>query len=227
MATEKTRQKIVDALLAIAAEKRWEEIGLPEIAARSGVSLSALRGAFDSKLDILAAFAARIDEAVLDNLDEDMAEETARERLFDVIMGRIEALTPHKAALKSIMRGIARDPLFAAAWGRVALRSQGWMLAGAGISTTGLRGTLRTQGLMLAWARVFRVWIEDDEPDIARTMAALDRTLTDGERWLKRADKAICAARPFVRLCKRVASRRSRRSAGPDEAPPAETAPAA
>lgn len=227
MATEKTRQKIVDALLALAAEKPFEEIGLPEIAARAGVTLAALRGAFASKLDILAAFAARIDEAVLSEIDADMAEETPRERLFDMVMSRIEALTPYKAALKSIHRGIARDPLLALAWGRVAMNSQTWMLAGAGIGTAGVRGDLRVKGLMLAWARVFRVWIDDDDPAISRTMAALDETLTDGERWLQRADRALCRARPLLKLCERLAAGRPRRREPAADKDETEAAPAA
>ncbi|HEX2257777.1 MAG TPA: TetR/AcrR family transcriptional regulator, partial [Afifellaceae bacterium] len=40
----------------------------------------------------------------------------------------------------------------------------------------------RAQGLALVWARVMRVWLDDDDPGLARTMAALDRRLREAER---------------------------------------------
>ena len=45
-----------------------------------------------------------IDRQVLAGGDADMAEEPPRERLFDVLMRRLEALAPHKAAVRSLLR---------------------------------------------------------------------------------------------------------------------------
>ena len=39
-----------------------------------------------------------------------MAEEPPRERLFDVLMRRLEALAPHKAAIRSLLRSARRHP---------------------------------------------------------------------------------------------------------------------
>ena len=36
---------------------------------------------------------------------------------------------------------------------------------------------------------MFRVWLEDDDPGHARTMAALDRRLRRGERTLRNAEQ--------------------------------------
>jgi AcrR family transcriptional regulator len=113
------RDRIIDAFMALLAEKPIEQIGLAEIAKGAGVSLSDLRGAFDSTLAILAAYVKRIDRAVLAGEDADMAEEPPRERLFDVLMRRIEllartrpralvdALTVRNPALPSPCRGWA------------------------------------------------------------------------------------------------------------------------
>ena len=102
------RERIIDAFMALLAEKPIETIGLAEIAKGAGVSLSDLRGAFDSTLAILAAYVKQIDRAVLAGDDADMAEEPPRERLFDVLMRRIEQLAPHKAAVRSLMRSAVR-----------------------------------------------------------------------------------------------------------------------
>src|SRR5690349_1090282 len=86
------REKIIAAFMALLGEKRFEEIGFGDIASRAGVSLVILRGEFASKLGMFAAHMKALDRAVLGRDDGDMAEEPARERLFDVLMRRIEAM---------------------------------------------------------------------------------------------------------------------------------------
>ena len=136
------RDKAVDALMALLAEHSFEEIGLAEVAGRAGLKLSELRAEFGSTLAIFAAHIKDIDRAVLAGGDADMAEEPARERLFDVLMRRLEALAPYKEAVRSMMRSARRNPGLALALNAMAVRSQRWMLEAAGIGASGPRGAL-------------------------------------------------------------------------------------
>lgn len=176
------RDRIIDAFLGLLATRPIEEIGLGDIAAGAGVSLSALRGEFPGKLAILAAHIKKIDRKVLEDEDADMADEPARERLFDVLMRRIEALTPHKQAVRSLMRSARRDPCLALALNTLAVRSQQWMLTAADINASGPKGMIRAQGMAILFARVLQTFVHDDDPGHARTMAALDRELSRGQR---------------------------------------------
>ena len=45
------------------------------------------------------------------------------------------------------------------------------------LSAGGLRGALRIKALGLVYLATLRVWLRDDSPDMAPTMAALDRHL--------------------------------------------------
>ncbi|HEY7665190.1 MAG TPA: TetR/AcrR family transcriptional regulator [Xanthobacteraceae bacterium] len=201
-AAKSERERIIDALMALLAEKPIEQIGFAEIAERARISLSDLRGAFGSALAILGAHVKAIDRAVLAGSASDMEEEPARERLFDVLMRRLEILAPHRAAVRSLLRSAARNPGLAFALNGLALRSQQWMLTAADIDAAGPRGMLRAQGLALLFARVLRTWVHDDDPGLARTMAALDRALARGQRWsglfddLCRIPAAACRLRP-------------------------------
>ena len=177
------RDKAIDALMALLAEHRFEEIGLAEVAGRAGLKLSELRAEFGATLAIVAAHMKDIDRAVLAGDGADMAEESARERLFDVLMRRLEALAPYKEAVHSLMRSARRNPGLALALNAMAVRSQQWMLEAAGIGAHGPRGALRAQGAALMFARVLRVWFDDDEPGLDHTMAALGRGLASAERW--------------------------------------------
>jgi AcrR family transcriptional regulator len=177
------RERIIAAFVALLAEKRFEQIGFGEIAARAGVSLAELRDAFSSTLAIIAAFLKDIDRAVLAGGEAEMAQEPPRERLFDVMMRRIEALTPYKLAVRSLARSAAFNPGLAFALNGLSVRSQQWMLAGADISASGPKGMIRAQGLQMLFTSVVRTWLDDDDPGLARTMAALDRALASGQRW--------------------------------------------
>jgi len=182
--TGSDRERIIAAFMALLAEKSFERIDLGEVAARAGVSLGAMRGEFGSTLAIYAAQVKAIDRAVLEGGEGDMSEEPPRERLFDVLMRRIEALAPHKEAIRSLLRSARRNPPLAFALNGIAVRSQQWMLAAAEIHASGPRGMLRAQGLALLWARVLGTFVNDEEEGHARTMAALDRELGRGARWV-------------------------------------------
>ena len=177
------RDKAIDALMALLAEHSFDAIGLAEVAGRAGLKLSQLRAEFGSTLAIFAAHIKDIDRAVLAGGDADMTEEPARERLFDVLMRRLEAMAPYKEAVRSMLRSARRDPPLVLALNAMAVRSQRWMLEAAGISAAGPKGALRAQGAALMFARVLGVWLHDDDPALDRTMAALDRGLASAERW--------------------------------------------
>ena len=53
-------------------------------------------------------------------------------------------------------------------------------------------------GLGLTYASVFRTWLEDDDPGLARTMAALDRRLRRGERTLGGIEGVAAALNRFA-----------------------------
>src|SRR5216683_6286324 len=177
------RDKIIEAFFALLAEQAFEDIGYADLATRAGVSLATLRREFGSKLPIVAAYVKAIDRKVLAGGDADMADEPPRERLFDVLMRRLEALAPDRAAIRSLMRSARRHPSLAFAFNGLAVNSQRWMLTAANIDAAGPRGIVRAQGLALLFASVLRVWVHDDDPGHARTMAALDRALGHGQRW--------------------------------------------
>ena len=141
-----------------------------------------LRDEFGSTLAILAAHIKEIDRQVLAGGDADMAEEPPRERLFDVLMRRLELLAPHKEAVRSLLRSAARNPGLALALNGLAVRSQHWMLTAAGIDVLRPEGPMRAQGLAVLFARCCGPGSTTTIAGLARTMAALDRELARGQR---------------------------------------------
>lgn len=177
---------VIDAALGLAAAGRWGDLSLAEIAEAGGLPISKVYPVFSSKQAILDAFSRRIDAAVLTESDPDSAEAPARDRLFDVLMRRFDALDPYKEGIGNLLFDQMRDPLAALCSLIQLRRSMALMLEAAGLSSSGLRGVVRLKGLSLIYLTALRIWLRDDSPDKARTMAVLDRQLRRAEALVNR-----------------------------------------
>ncbi len=184
--TPSERDRIIDALLRLIPAEGWRRLSLAAIAAEADLPILALYRAFPSKAAILCGFSRRIDEAVLatpiDSFPPD-EDERPRDRVFDLLMRRFDALRPYRAALEVLGRELPSDPVALLCAGAGFLRSIGWMLEAAGISTVGLGGIVAVKLTAAAYLATLRGWLRDETPDLAPTMAALDRRLRGIERW--------------------------------------------
>lgn len=184
--------RIVASALRLAAERPWHEVSLAEIAAGAAVSLPVLRTELDSKSAIIAAFTRMIDDQLLAQPRAKVDGASPRDRLFDVIMARFDALQPYRSALRSML---ARPSPVEPDQMKAFVVSQRWMLTAAGIDAEGLKGGVKTLGLASLYMAVFHTWLDDDDPGLARTMAALDRRLRRSETTLgtiRDVERALC-----------------------------------
>ena len=82
----------LDAFLGLIAEKGFAAVALRDVAAAAGVGMADLYRLYPDKVALAAAFMARIDaEVIAGTPSRDDPEETARDRLFDVLMRRYDA----------------------------------------------------------------------------------------------------------------------------------------
>ncbi len=186
----------VEAALALAAERRWDEVTMADIAARAGMDLAALHQAYRSRAALLAAFVDRIDTQILAGTPPEAVEEPVRDRLLDALLRRLDALGPRKRAVGSILHATAATPGAAICAAPRLLRSMRWTLEAAGAGPRGPLGMLRVKALAAIYVSTLRVWLHDDDPDMARTMAHLDRRLRQAERLAGLCDRYGPRARP-------------------------------
>lgn len=173
-------RRLIAAAMTLAAEKGWRDLTLAEIAGAAETSLADLYRHFPGKLALLRGIARQADAAVLAGPAPDM-EERPHDRVFDVLMRRFDALEPYRAGLRVVWRELRGDPSAALCVAPQLPRSMAWMLEAAGLPGGGLAGMLKARGLAAVWLATLRVWFEDDSPDLARTMAALDANLRRAE----------------------------------------------
>ncbi|MBL8658967.1 MAG: hypothetical protein JNM75_04340 [Rhodospirillales bacterium] len=174
------RERIMHAALARAAAGGWRSASFAAVAADADVSLVDAYSAFPTRLALLAGLLARTDRRVLEDGPAD-PEDSPRDRLFDIVMRRFDALAAVRDGMVAIVREMPGDPLTAMQLAPSFAASMAWMLEAAGLATTGVAGSLRVKGLAVVYLATLRTWLDDDSIDMAKTMAALDRNLRRAE----------------------------------------------
>jgi AcrR family transcriptional regulator len=190
MATaEQAAERMAQAALELAVERGWRTLSLGEVAARAELPLVDAYRAAPDKAALLVWMIGATDRAVLEGGMADAAD-APRDRLFDVLMRRFDALQARRAGVVAVLRDLPGDPVSTlCALPRLA-RALAWMLEAAGISSAGLVGSLRIKALGVVYLSALQAWMDDETADMARTMSALDK----GLRRLERLARSLPAA---------------------------------
>lgn len=172
------RARAIRAALDLAATETWPRVTLDAVAAKAGLTPEILAEHFRSKRDLVNAIMGQVDDRMVAGGVYGVGDaESVRDRLFDVLMRRFEAMTPDKAAYRSILEGSARDPKSALAMLCRFRRVMALTLETAGLSAAGPCGMLKAKGLGAVYLCALATFFKDDAPDMAKTMAALDKGL--------------------------------------------------
>jgi ubiquinone biosynthesis protein COQ9 len=177
---------LVASAFTLAAEHGWLKVSVPQAARAAGLPMARARRRCPGRVALVARFVALADQAALAGAAD---EGSRRDRLFDLMMRRIDFLQRHRAGVLALMAALPADPPTALALGIANLHSMGWMLEGADISAAGIYGRLRRKALLAVWLWTLHAWRGDDSEDLSATMAALDQALARAEAveaWLKR-----------------------------------------
>ena len=186
---EETEQNpdLVGLAFTLIGERGWRGFSFAELARRAELPLAQVYAELPDRCALLRALGRRLDAEMLALDASELEGMSPRERVFELIMRRFDAMAAVKPALRSLARDGAGDPALTAAGlcnvGRLATR-----LLDAAETEDGPAAHLIARHVLAAiYVRVFNVWLDDDTVDLARTLAELDRRLQQAEgmaRWL-------------------------------------------
>lgn len=181
-AADKVFEKGLKAALDLAATRAWSDIPLADIAAKAKLSLSDFHGVA-SREDLVEAMDGYFDKSMS---SEGMPDETsARERLFEVIMLRFEAMEPYRSGVLEIARFRETSLYHLTRLPNHRHASAAWALASAGLDNdAGAPASLKRIAIALVIAQTERAWRKETSGDFALTMAALDKGLRRAEERL-------------------------------------------
>ena len=175
---------LITAAFRIAADQGWGTVTVAAAARAAGLSLAEARARFPSRAAILLRFGRLADQLALADAP---ANGPVRDRLFDLLMRRFDALQAQREGIRALIRALPFEPLTALMLASANTASMRWMLQAAGIAATGLRGDLQAKGLDAVWLYALRAWDRDESEDLSGTMAAVDKALEQAEQmasWL-------------------------------------------
>ena len=186
---------LIAAALALAAEKGWRHVSVPAAARAAGLDLARARDRFAGRFAILLRLGRLADQAALASVPAE--EGSVKDRLFDLLMRRIDLLQAHRDGVLAVLRALPSEPPTALLLACATRRSMRWMLEAAGVSAGGVRGELRVKGLVAVWLWAVNAWRGDESADLSATMAALDTALARAEQaagmlgWRARAEPPV------------------------------------
>jgi AcrR family transcriptional regulator len=170
---------LVSAAFRLAGDEGWRRVTPAAAARAAGLPLPEVRARFPSRSAILLRFGELADRAALEDAP---GEGPVRDRLFDLLMRRFDALQTHRDGVKAILRAAPSDPCLAALLLVATKRSMRWMLQASGVTATGPQGALQVRGLLAVWLWGIRAWERDESMDLTATMAAIDTALGRAEQ---------------------------------------------
>ncbi|MDH3659899.1 MAG: hypothetical protein OEU92_07710 [Alphaproteobacteria bacterium] len=180
----KSAPDLLTLAFEIIAETGLRGFSFTELKDRSNVSMVELRRAFRGRGAVLDALSERLDQAMLAFEPADMEGLPPRDRAFEMIMTRLEAMAPFRAGLCRLMQDARFDPELLAMTACRLDRSLAWLQDAGGLAEgrgplplKGLNRRLQRRLLGAVYLQTLRAWAADDSPDLAKTMASLDKQL--------------------------------------------------
>ena len=181
-------QTLLDAALDQIAENGWRHFQLRQLADRLDRPRTEILAAFPTKFAIVAALLDELDAEIAAAQTDDMLDEPVRDRVFDALMICAEYLHHRKPGVIALLNGLIEDPMTSSMLLMRWHETLSKLAAGSGIVTTGPFGIVKIQGLGLLLIDLYRVWRDEEEPDLPKTMALLDRRLNEIDQVREQVD---------------------------------------
>lgn len=179
--------QLVAAAFRLLARKDWRTLTLAAVVRAAKLKLAEALAVAPSKTALAGLILRTTAQETARRYRPDRASRSARERLFDVAMTWFEVQQPRKPAMRALYAGLRGDPLVLFSARGAVIRSAEQMLALAEADNGPLAPVLTVAFAGILSRGIF-VWI-DDNRDMDKTMAALDRDLGRMERVLLRRDE--------------------------------------
>ncbi|MGR4001222.1 MAG: hypothetical protein OD811_05485 [Alphaproteobacteria bacterium] len=177
LSRDELRALAITAAFEICAEDGWHSVDLEGVARKLGVSPMRLRSLYSRAYEILEDCARRTDEALgEEELDEDLSH---REALLELLMLRLDALEAYRAGVVRYWEDLHSDPRPGLRLAPCLHTSMERTLELAGMTDN---KTCNAIGLGFVYLAALRVWVHDEDPQRAQTLALLDRYLLWAER---------------------------------------------
>jgi hypothetical protein len=177
---------IIDTALSLAGEVGWANVTLQKIGGETDLPEQEVKAIFSSEWSILEAFRTRTDLQIADRQAPSWSQGAPKDRLFEMLMERIDIIEPWKSGLASIANYGIKQPIQGLKLFVGLNKSMATMLDYAHIGTGPAGVPWQAHGLTVIYLLVLRRWFSDDSEDLGPTMIELNEKLITADRFLAR-----------------------------------------
>ncbi len=183
---------IITAALDLADRIGWDHMTLQDIARKIKTSESAINKIFPHPHNIL--------REVLKNIDTETEKDVKkrlgthwRDNLFEILMTRFDLLQKHRKGFLTILPMVMRAPETGLHLSKHFYETMDRMLLLAGLPKKLIQPAY-TMALGALYLSITHVWSRDETPDLAKTMAVIDRRLNILEQFISMTTCGTTAA---------------------------------
>jgi ubiquinone biosynthesis protein COQ9 len=174
---DEIRATLAPAIARNAAFDGWSDAAVGMAAQASGVDPDVARLAFPSAVDGIAAWFEDVDRAMIAAVpDERLAAMKVRERISAQVEARLDALAPHREALRRALAILAR-PQHALRAAKLGWHAADLMWRRAGDTATDYNHYTKRAILSGVYAATITVFLDDESEGLADTRAFLSRRI--------------------------------------------------
>lgn len=164
----------------------WESFSFHKLAEEEKISVLDVNKVLKTKTILLREFSLMIDSGVEKNFDlKDLENSSTKDNLFELIMLRLELMTPYKKALYNIIDAFKNDLSAYKTVSCTIHSSLDFYLELTNSYDGSFLDGLKKNTLLIIYARTFMTWMNDNSDEMTKTMSELDKMLSFSERALK------------------------------------------
>ena len=183
MNSQDKKNQLIDASFKIIEDEGWDNFSLKKLSEKKNLDINSINQLLRSKKNLLKEFSKMIDYKVEKEFNfEDLHDSSTKDNLFELIMLRLEYMQPYKAALKSIIFSIQKQPGMLRSVSNNVLDSLDFYLELTKAYDKSFFDLFKKKSILLIYSYIFKIWLDDNTEELSKTMSELDKLLTFSER---------------------------------------------
>ena len=127
-----------------------------------------------------------IDEQVIKEVDlNEYNQNSVKDNIFELIMIRFEMLSPYKKSLDILLKQLKYEPKTLKKLTKKIFNSLDLFLEISNAKNNYVFDFLKLNIMFIIYGYTFKIWLEDDSKDMGKTMAEVDKWLSEAEGYAK------------------------------------------
>ena len=165
-------------------EKGWNDFSLEKLAKEELIKIEDLKSFFKDETNLIESFSEMIDEQVIKEVDlKEFNQNPVKDNIFELIMIRFEKLSPYKKSLDILLKQVRSKPKTLKKLAKKIFNSLDLFLEISNAKSNYVFDFLKLNIMFIIYGYTFKIWLEDDSEDMGKTMAEVDKWLSEAEGY--------------------------------------------